>query len=672
MIWLASFPRSGNTFFRNVLHEVYGISSGSYHQDPTKRLNKNYASFPVVKTHLLPRDLPENLRTAKSVYILRDGRDSLVSIAHHRKDIVARGSDFYVNLLLAVLALNDSYFGGWSKNVNAWTAKADIVIRFEDLIEDPIREIEKLRAIMDLPEPRLDKLPSFQKLKFGAPKYGGGTIKGTDTSRAAKHFRRGKIGGWRDEMPPEIEALIYRVHGRTLQNHGFDVPPQDQALKPKRALVEVGKIFAPENDGVKRYLLELLEHLPFITQFYPEWTIDLYHNNRIQPLHTLKDTLIERGLSRFHEPNPVEAVAHEVFGYERILLKFKGAIKWVLPQVVYNSLSALYRKGPFRRLLKKVHRFVGGSKEIQALNEFEQQLNSYDLIHSPLPQHYEFVKHLEGQHVFTVHDLTHELFPEFHTSDNVERTAAGIQEMVRHKLPVIAISEATKADLVKLYAYPDHKIEVIYEGANGGFNRMHSKTTVAPLLKRYGLPDAPYFIVLSTIEPRKNIKRIISAFLDLKKEYLEPISLCICGKKGWKYEELFENEKELNESGIFFTGFVGDEDLRVLFAHATALCYVSLYEGFGLPILEAMQSGTPVIYGDNSSMPEVAGSGGIGVQAEDVGMIKGAMLRLLQDPRATEELGALAWQQSTKFNWLKTALETLNFYEEIISENDNR
>ena len=545
MIWLASFPRSGNTFFRNVLYEVYGIPSSTFHQDPNQELDPEYDTYPVIKTHELPEHLPNHLREAKSVYIIRDGRDTLVSLAHHRKDIVALGSDFYVNLLLATLAVNDSYFGGWSRNVQEWTKKADIIIRFEDLVQDPIREVEKLRGIMELPEPQLDKLPSFKKLKFGDPKYGGEEIPGSEEKKAPKHFRRGKVGGWRDEMPPEVEQLVYRVHGPTLQKNGFAIPPSNDAKDTYRILLEVGKIFAPENDGVKRYLLELVEHLPFLTQFYPEFEIDLIHNNKIQSLHTLEDTLKERGLSRFHEPNPVEAVELvEAFGYEKILLNIKAAIKRLLPQIVYDSLSALYRKIPFRPVLTAIHQWVVNSKKKQAMVEFGQQLNSYDLIHSPLPQHYEFVKHLQGQHMFTVHDLTHELFPEFHTKDNVKKTADGIKEMVKHTFPVIAISEATKADLIKLYNYPEEKIKVIYEGANGGFDPRHRATDIGSCLQRYDLPDTPYFIMLSTIEPRKNVKRVIAAFLDLKKEYPQPVSLFICGNKGWKYEGLFEGEAD--------------------------------------------------------------------------------------------------------------------------------
>lgn len=109
MIWLASFPRSGNTFFRNILYEVYGISSSEYHMEKTKKVIEDFDSFPVIKTHLLPHQLPKNLQDLKSVYIIRDGRDALVSLAHHRKDIIAPGSNYYKNLTEAILARGGSF-----------------------------------------------------------------------------------------------------------------------------------------------------------------------------------------------------------------------------------------------------------------------------------------------------------------------------------------------------------------------------------------------------------------------------------------------------------------------------------------------------------------------------------------------------------------------------------
>ncbi|MDX1686167.1 MAG: sulfotransferase domain-containing protein, partial [Saprospiraceae bacterium] len=208
MIWLASFPRSGNTFFRNVLYEVYGMESSTYHIDPGRKLDQNYDQYPIVKTHLLPHELDPANANIPAVYLVRDGRDALVSLAHHRKDIVEPGSDYEHNLLEAVIARGGSHFGGWSENVRAWLERADIVIRFEDLIQDPIQEAEKLRNIIELPKPRTDRLPDFEKLKHGQPKYGGGASSQFDPQKAKRHFRKGMIGSYQDEMPVGVQKLF--------------------------------------------------------------------------------------------------------------------------------------------------------------------------------------------------------------------------------------------------------------------------------------------------------------------------------------------------------------------------------------------------------------------------------------------------------------------------------
>lgn len=123
MIWLASFPRSGNTFFRNILYEVYGIASSEFHKEANKKVKPDFATYPVVKTHLLPSQLPKKLQNARSVYLIRDGRDALVSIAHHRRDIVVPGSNYNQNLLAAIMAIRGSFFGGWSGNVKKMVGK---------------------------------------------------------------------------------------------------------------------------------------------------------------------------------------------------------------------------------------------------------------------------------------------------------------------------------------------------------------------------------------------------------------------------------------------------------------------------------------------------------------------------------------------------------------------
>lgn len=301
MIWLASFPRSGNTFFRNVLHEVYGIKSSTYHKDPHRRLDENYNKYQVVKTHLLPHELDYKPGETKSVYIIRDGRDSLVSIAHHRKDIVVPGSDFYNNLIDAILSKNGSFFGGWSENVRQWTEMADIIIRFEDLIKDPVKEIEKLRAIIDLPQPDLEKIPTFKSLKFGKPAYGGGN-KRFDSSLAQRHFRKGKVGSHKEEMPPELEELFWRKHKLMMEQWGYLKKADREKLiyKEYNVLIEVSKLFTADNDGVKRYLVELLEHMIPLIEMMPNWKVDFFYQTSIKSIQELKAEMFAENVSSFN------------------------------------------------------------------------------------------------------------------------------------------------------------------------------------------------------------------------------------------------------------------------------------------------------------------------------------------------------------------------------------
>ncbi|WP_367389477.1 glycosyltransferase [Lewinella sp. LCG006] len=688
MIWLASFPRSGNTFFRNVLYEVYGISSSTYHQDSTRPLEEGFASFPVVKTHLLPDQLPPNLRNCKSVYIVRDGRDALVSIAHHRKDIVTPGSDYFNNLLLAILALNDSYFGGWSANVEAWTSKADIIIKFEDLIKNPIGEISKLSAIIDLPAPDLSRLPSFETLKFGNPQYGAGGEDVKKEKLAEKHFRKGKVAGYKTEMPVDLQQLFWDLHGATMLSQGYqDDQLKASSVKPeKKILLEVSKAFSNDNDGVKRYLTELIEHLIQFSTIRRDIHIDLFFNNTIWPINSsitstyLKKYAITESHEQEHPLAQVVKVADQqkealqgTHLYENRLLALKAYIKAKLPTNIYDFFSRLYRKGPFRRFLNYLHRKTTARKSVKAFRKLQKNIDSYDLVHLPLPQNMHLIQHANTKFLVTAHDFTHHLFPAYHTENNIVHSEEGIQCALAKNADFIAISKATARDLSLLYRVPREKIKVIYEGANGAFSRESiGKENEARILEKYKVNDGtPYFMTLSTIEPRKNLKGVIAAFLQLKEEqgFNQKLSLLIGGKKGWKYHDLEKSEEDLKKQNVYFTGFIPDSELPVLYNNAIALCYLSHYEGFGLPLLEAMQSGTTVIFGSNSSMPEVVGEGGLGVNTKDVSAIAKAMKQLLLDPEMRLSLVEKARIQSYKFSWLKAAFETINYYEKLISNN---
>ncbi|MEN8240453.1 MAG: glycosyltransferase family 1 protein, partial [Chloroflexota bacterium] len=235
----------------------------------------------------------------------------------------------------------------------------------------------------------------------------------------------------------------------------------------------------------------------------------------------------------------------------------------------------------------------------------------------------------------------------------------------RENADFIAISESTKRDMKTAHAIKNEKIHLIYEASDyKTFYPVKNPVYFEPVKKKYNLPDGEYLLCLSTIEPRKNLQNTIKAFLNfLEANPAEDIYLVVAGKKGWKYEELFNQPIETDR--IIFTGYIDDLDIAAVYSRALAFLYVSYYEGFGLPLLEAMSCGVPVIYGNNSSMPEIAGEGGIPADADDVAGISKQIERIVKDKDFWKQLSENALEQAMKFSWAKTARETLELYREI-------
>ena len=170
---------------------------------------------------------------------------------------------------------------------------------------------------------------------------------------------------------------------------------------------------------------------------------------------------------------------------------------------------------------------------------------------------------------------------------------------------------------------------------------------------KYKLGQTPFFLCLSTIEPRKNLPNTIHAFNKFVEENpTAEINLVISGNFGWKTEHLSE-ELHLDNPRIIFTGFVDDTDLHIIYSEAIALCYVSIYEGFGLPPLEAMSCRTPVIYGNNSSMTEIIGNAGLAANANDVNNIKEQISKMFFDKKLRDELAVRSHHLSFEFGWRK-------------------
>jgi glycosyltransferase involved in cell wall biosynthesis len=231
---------------------------------------------------------------------------------------------------------------------------------------------------------------------------------------------------------------------------------------------------------------------------------------------------------------------------------------------------------------------------------------------------------------------------------------------VRKNSPkIITVSDSSKNDLKEIFTYCDNDINVIYIGRTQGFIRQ-SENKISEIKEKYSLPDS-YILTYGTLEPRKNVKKLISAFREIKSEINE--KLVIVGRRGWQEE--FNIDKELEED-IYFTGFVEDVDLVKIVAGANLFVFPSLYEGFGLPLIEAQGCGVPTIVSNNSSLIEVGlnSTGYFNPNSEiEIGT---SILKLLNDHTRMSELSQLGYKNVERFTWEKTALETLETYKEVL------
>ncbi len=284
-----------------------------------------------------------------------------------------------------------------------------------------------------------------------------------------------------------------------------------------------------------------------------------------------------------------------------------------------------------------------------------------DVLHSP-----DFIPpfRVNCRSVITIHDLNFLLFPHFLTKD-AARYYGQIDEAVRHSDAIIAVSKATKADIIRLLGVPETKIRVIYEAASPTFRKLHDPSLEQQVRRRFGV-RSDYLLFVSTIEPRKNVPTLLRAFRQFLDDYQLDIQLVLAGQKGWLFEEVFELVTELDlEDHTIFVGRVSSEELLWLYNAAKALVAPSIYEGFGLTPLEAMACGTPVIVANTSSLPEVVGDAGMKVDPYKADEIAVAMWRILTDSELRESLIEKGFKRSAHFSWDRAAQETLDLYHRL-------
>lgn len=265
-----------------------------------------------------------------------------------------------------------------------------------------------------------------------------------------------------------------------------------------------------------------------------------------------------------------------------------------------------------------------------------------------------------GPSVATIHDLGYEYFPEAHPRRQLAYLRWSTRHNARAARRIIADSEATRDDLIKFYGTGPAKIDVVYPGADPDLRRIEDETEIAAALARHGIRP-PYLLYLGTLQPRKNLIRLVDAFVE-SDLHSDGFALVLAGKPGWLAEPLLAAVRGLPPAirdHVYLPGYIGETEKNLFLSGAVALVFPSLHEGFGFPVLEAQACGTPVICSNTSSLPEVAGQGALLVDPLDVGAIAGAMRLVTKDDHRRTDLIGRGFANLQRFNWSSAANKVL-------------
>jgi glycosyltransferase involved in cell wall biosynthesis len=274
--------------------------------------------------------------------------------------------------------------------------------------------------------------------------------------------------------------------------------------------------------------------------------------------------------------------------------------------------------------------------------------------------------------LLTVHDLSFVRDPDSATPALRRYLNQVVPHSVVRAHHVLADSHATKEDLVELYGMPPDKVTVLYSGVEARFNPHKQRGEEERIRKRYKLGYQPFILGLGTLQPRKNYNRLISAFAQIadvsRRLDGRPIThnLVIVGKQGWLFDNIIADAARLGiRTRVIFPGYVDEQDLPALYRSAELFVFPSLYEGFGLPPLEAMACGTPVVTSNVSSLPEVVGDAGLTIDPTDIFALANAMSQVIQDSQLREQMIQRGLERAAEFNWLRAARQLREVYEQV-------
>ena len=274
-----------------------------------------------------------------------------------------------------------------------------------------------------------------------------------------------------------------------------------------------------------------------------------------------------------------------------------------------------------------------------------------------------FVRRKSLKTVVTIHDLAFKIFPEHFPKSDLRKLNLLTDYAVKESDRIIAVSESTKRDILKFYPQiKEDKVKVIYHGFNPKvFQKEIPSDESLQFLTTYKLKPKSYLLYVGAIQPRKNLPVLIDAFDRIKKDKPE-LKLVIAGEKAWLWEETLEKiEKSPHKKDIVITGYASFDKLAILYRNAEAFVFPSLYEGFGIPLLEAFASGTPIVAAGNSSLREVGGDAPLYFDAKDPDQLYEKILQVLEDGALRNSMVEKGKQRAKYFSWEKCAQETADF-----------
>jgi len=286
----------------------------------------------------------------------------------------------------------------------------------------------------------------------------------------------------------------------------------------------------------------------------------------------------------------------------------------------------------------------------------------FDLYHEPNFLSFNF----DGPIILTVHDLSWIRYPETHPIRRVRVMNKYFESSLNSAHSIISISEFTTNEIVSTFGIDRSKIVKIYLGVSADFRMLDASETLSTLNK-FNLKHGKYFLAVGTLEPRKNLQIAVDAFLKLPKKIRLACPLVLVGMSGWKTSEFDKKIYPLTLTReVILTGYLSQHELVQVIAGALTQIYPSLYEGFGLPPLEAMASGVPVIASNTSAIPEVVGDAGILLDPFDVDGFYGAMKSMFESTELRKSYSEKSLSRSSLFSWNKCAQETIDVYNKVL------